>query len=478
MVLARVVDSLLGVLSTLVLARLLVPADFGLVAMATVVIGLLDAMTSVNVQLPLIRNRAVKRCDYDSAWTLQVLSGWVKCGLYIGIAPFLVKYYGDPRVGTVACIIAFGPAIEGFENIGQVNFRRDLRFDKEFRYWVYRRLLTFILTIGIALWLRNYLSLAIAAPIAAMVTVFLSYVMCTYRPRFATRHIREIWAFSKWWMLLDFMGYFGNRGEAFILGGGTTIQVVGAYAVSADLASHLTHDVVGPIGRSLFANYAKLSNNPTDLQRAFQLSFAILTTFSLAAGVGGSLIAKELVVVFLGANWLIATPFVKFLAIHAAFWSLVESMQPYFMVTNRERLFSLCLTGYVAVLIPAIAIAAHTANAEAVAMTRTATTILFSTGMLGMLVTTGVFSLKALVSFLWRPLVAVAVMGLCVWFINLSAAPIILLALKVTTGLIIFPMVLVLLWSVSGRPDGLESTIFSLLSDYTRLAWERLGKTG
>ena len=196
----------IGLLNTIILARVLTPQDFGLVAMATVVIGLLDAVTSVNVDLPLIRNRAVKRCHYDSAWTLQVLSGWVKCGLYLGIAPFLVKYYGDPRVGTVACIIALRPAIEGFENIGQVDFRRDLRFDKEFRYWVYRRLLTFVLTIGIALWLRNYLALAIAAPISAAVTVFLSYVMSRYRPRFATRHLREIWTFSKWWMVLGFMG--------------------------------------------------------------------------------------------------------------------------------------------------------------------------------------------------------------------------------------------------------------------------------
>ena len=258
----------------------------------------------------------------------------------------------------------------------------------------------------------------------------------------------------------------------------TTPQVIGAYTVSADLTAHLTDDVVGPIGRSLMPNYAKISNDPIHLLRAFQLSFAVLATFSLAAGVGASLIAKELVLVLLGANWLIATPFVQLLAIHAAFWSLVESMQPYFIVTNRERLFSLCLTGYVAVLIPAIVIAAHTANVEAVAMTRTATTILFSMGMLGVLVTTGAFSLKALVSFLWRPLVAAAVMGLCVWFIDLSAAPIIVLALRVTTGLIIFPMVLVLLWSVAGRPDGLESTISRLLSDYTRLAWERLGKTG
>ena len=175
------------------------------------------------------------------------------------------KYYGDPRVGTIAYIIALRPAIEGFENIGQVDFRRDLRFDLEFRYWVYRRLVTFVLTIGVALWLRNYLALAIAAPISGAVTVFLSYLMCPYRPRFSFRQFAEIWRFSKWWMVLEFTAFFGNRGEAFILGGLTSPQVIGAYSVSGDLTAHLTHDVVGPIGRSLMPNYAKVSSNPDQL---------------------------------------------------------------------------------------------------------------------------------------------------------------------------------------------------------------------
>jgi O-antigen/teichoic acid export membrane protein len=451
----------IGLLNTVILARLLIPQDFGLVAMANVVLGLLDAVTNPNVDIPLIRG-ATGRSQYDSAWTLQVLAGWVKCGLYLAIAPLLVKYYGDPRVGTIACILAFRPAIEGFENIGQVDFRRHLQFDKEFRYWVYRRLLAFVLTVGIAVWLRNYLALAIAAPISAAVTVSLSYVMSRYRPRFTTRHLRDIWKFSRWWMLLESMGFFGNRGEAFILGGLTTPQVIGAYAVSADVTAHLTHDVVGPIGRSLIPAYAKMSHDASRLLRAFQLSFAALASFSLAAGVGASVIAKDLVLVLLGGKWLIATPFVQLLAIHAAFWSIVESMQPYFMVTNRERLFSLCMAAYAIILIPAIALAAHTASVETVALTRSATTILFSMGMLGVLVATGAFTAKALVSYLWRPLVAAVLMGISVWFIDFSGAPIVVLALRVTTGLIIFPLVIVLLWGITGRPNGIESTIAKL----------------
>ena len=246
--------------------------------------------------------------------------------------------------------------------------------------------------------------------------------MSAYRPRFATRHIGEIWTFSKWWMLMDAMRFFGNRGEAFILGGLTTPQVIGAYTVGADLSGHLTQDVVGPIGRALIPSYAKILENPAQLLRAFQLSFALLATFSLAAGVGASLVAKDLVLVLLGAKWLSAIPFVQWLAIHGAFWSIVQSMQPYFLVTKRERLFALCNTAYVAVLIPAIVIAAHTADVETVAITRTTVTGSFLGGDARSVGRAARFFVSGtLLNFLWRPIIATAVMAICVLSIDLSA---------------------------------------------------------
>jgi O-antigen/teichoic acid export membrane protein len=275
-------------------------------------------------------------------------------------------------------------------------------------------------------------------------------------------------------MFLTGMRFFGNRGEAFILGGLTTPQVIGAYTVGGDLPEHLIQDVVGPIGRALIPSYATMEKHPTQLLRAFRLSFALLATFSLAAGVGASLVAKDLVLVLLGAKWLAVIPFVQRLAIHTAFWSIVQSMLPYFLVTKRERLFSLCITAYVAVLIPAIVIAAHTSDVETVALTRAIVTAILLLGMLGVLLALRIFNLGELLNVLWRPVIAIAVMALCVSSIDLSGPPIVALGVRVVTGLAVFPLVLVVLWALSGRPSGVETAISSLLFDYTRVARGRL----
>ena len=475
----------IGLVNTIILARLLTPADFGLVAMASVVVGFLDAVGDFGVEGPLIRSLAVGRPHYDSAWTLQVIEGLAKTGLLICIAPSLAAYYGDPRVETLVYIIALRPGIEGFENIGQVDFRRQLHFAKDFRYWIYRRLLSFVLSIGIVLWLRNYIALATAAPVTGIATVVLSFIMSSYRPHFTLSRVGEIWAFSKWWLLFGSVRFFGNRGEEFILGGLTTPQVVGGYVVAGDFTRLLTQESVLPALRALTPSYAKLSDNAPQLLRAFRLSFGVLVTISLAVGIGTSVVAEDLVLVVLGTQWHIAIPFFQWLALHNTLWCIVQTTQPYFMVTYRERLFALCNLGYLIVLIPVILIAAHTAGSETaalvVARARAAVTGCFMVGMLAVLVGLGVFSLGQLVDVLWRPLTACAVMAVCVLSagVEVGTPQIVSLGIHVGIGMATFFITLMLLWVISGRPAGTETAIFRLAADYIGVArrkYQRIGK--
>src|SRR5262245_65538229 len=75
MVAVRTLDRSLGLISTMILARLLVPADFGLVAMATSVLGLLEMISAFGFDVALIRHASSDRTHYDTAWTLNALLG-------------------------------------------------------------------------------------------------------------------------------------------------------------------------------------------------------------------------------------------------------------------------------------------------------------------------------------------------------------------------------------------------------------------
>ncbi len=88
--------------------------------------------------------------------------------------------------------LALRAVIGGFENIGTVNFRRDLRFDRFFRYNMYAKLVSFCVTITLAVLWRNYWALVAGIISSQLALNVASYLMHPYRPRFSLAKVGEI----------------------------------------------------------------------------------------------------------------------------------------------------------------------------------------------------------------------------------------------------------------------------------------------
>ncbi|MCB2010349.1 MAG: oligosaccharide flippase family protein, partial [Geminicoccaceae bacterium] len=88
----------LGLLSTLILARLLVPEDFGLVALAATSAAFLETAADFNFDLAIIRQNDSTRADYDTAWTLNLAKALLTAvALYTG-AGWLAGFFEEPRL--------------------------------------------------------------------------------------------------------------------------------------------------------------------------------------------------------------------------------------------------------------------------------------------------------------------------------------------------------------------------------------------
>ena len=160
----RWTDRLIGIASTLILARLLVPADFGIVAMASLVVTLIDTLLDLGVNAALVQNRNAGREDFDAAWTLRLIQSLCATAL-IGIvgAPLAADYFADSRVTPVLWVMALTILVSGAENIGIVAFQKNMEFGREFRFTFLRRLAGFLVTIGLAFWLRSYWAMIFGA---------------------------------------------------------------------------------------------------------------------------------------------------------------------------------------------------------------------------------------------------------------------------------------------------------------------------
>ena len=176
MVAMRWAVRLLGLLSTIVLARLLNPEDFGLFALSVLLIGLAELMGKAGQDMAVIRERDLSREYLDSAWTASILIGFAFGIVLILVAPWIAALFHEPRAELLVQILSARVFLMGFENIGVALFRRDLDFAKDFRFGVYEKLAQVVVTITLAVMFRNYWALVLGAIFGMMIAIAISYV--------------------------------------------------------------------------------------------------------------------------------------------------------------------------------------------------------------------------------------------------------------------------------------------------------------
>lgn len=463
MVAARWAMRLIGLVSTMILARILSPQDFGLVAMVMIAYGLFETLSYASVDLALMRAGHESRAHFDTAWTIQILQGLFVAVSVVAVAPLAARYFDEPRLPAVMLAVAPKALIESLQNIGVVHFRKDLDFAKEFRYSLYNKLLGFVFTIGAAFWLRDYWALVIGHLAAAMVLVATSYAMHPYRPRLSLAKVRELWSFSQWLMVARFGSYLNRKCDTFLLGGAVGAKAVGSYHVAAELASLPSSELVMPIRRALFPTLSKLSDDAQAFARAAADSLGAVATLCLYVSTMMWIGAAEFTTVVLGSKWHDAIPLVQTLAIYAAASSLVLVLEVPLWVAGRTRLAAAQAWLELALLVPLVIVGIRLAGAPGAAAARAALGVAMVPVMMALTVRAGHLGWSTLIGAIWRPvlaaLLAAGVVQMLVgsWASEGLLALLVLLA-KTLLGTAVFVAGLAVLWLLGGRPVSFESS--------------------
>src|SRR5690606_7748414 len=120
----KFIERSIGLVSTVILARLLIPADFGLVAMAMAVFAMLEILGQFGFSQDLIRQKNPSVERFNTAWTLTVCHGVFSALALALIAGPLAGFFKEPRLASVIHVLAVVAFIQIFENIGLVLYRQ------------------------------------------------------------------------------------------------------------------------------------------------------------------------------------------------------------------------------------------------------------------------------------------------------------------------------------------------------------------
>lgn len=467
----RMSTRLLGLASTLALVRLLAPGDFGLVALAAAFAVSLDVCLALGVEEQIIRAERPDRRLYDTAFTVNLLRGAAVGAAVALAAPFAGRFFGDPRLADVLLALALSAVLSGLANIGAVDFRRELRFEREFAMQVIPRLAGIAVTIGLAAWLRSHWALVAGIFVNRLGVVAMSYALHPYRPRLSLAAWRELAGISAWSWALSVASVIKDRSESLVIGRVLGPVAIGHYTVGVEVSTLAATELVDPICRACMPGFAASRREGDASGIDYLRILALLALLTLPAGLGISLVAGPVVALAFGQAWLPAVPVVVVLGIASVFTPLGNVSAAMLTAHARlSRLLGITLAaaglrvGLLLILTPAYGISGAALAVAGAVVAEHMMMVLSAFRLLGL-------RLRRLLPVLWRPVLAAALMALVLWQAGLGweAPPSTASAAAgeairgVALGAACYVAALWLFWTLSGRPMGAEADMAALI---------------
>lgn len=475
MVLLRLLVKSLGLISTMVLARLLVPDDFGLIAIVMAIYALIELINAFGFDVVLIQKQDATDEHYNTAWTIKVLFGVIAAGVMLVAAVPLAEFYQDPRLTPLAQMLSLMFIINGMANIGVVNFRKHLDFKKEFFFEFTTKVCSVTFTLALAYWLRSYWALVYGMVFNAVVRSSLSYILNSYRPWFSFSQLKDIYGFSAWLLLNNLLIYMNLKAKDLIIGRISGVGSAGLYSISDEIAGLPSTEFVASVNRATYPGYAKVSDDNEKLRALYLNVLSSIAMLGIPASIGIALVSPVMVPVLLGEKWLDAIPVIQILGFANALICLNTNVGYIFMAIGKPRLSTLYLSIRVVILLTLMIyltqLYGYLGAAKAVLITSLIMFPLYSIAVSKILNV----SVIAYIGAFFRPAVAAITMyalGSYVYFgqilhpEKLPAFPsfgVTDLILLIAFGGIVFVLMSSVMWLIMGKPDGPESHIFTKL---------------
>jgi len=473
MILWRLATRGLGVISTLILAHVLIPQDFGVVAIATTYVAAFDSISAIGLQDAIIRTSGAGEELHNTAFTLAIIRGALNAAIVAVSAPFAATFFNEPRIVPVLYALAGLALLEGFENIGVVDFRRDLRFDKDFQLFLVPRLVSVAVTISCALAFQSYWALVIGIIALRLVRLAATYLLHPFRPQLSLAEWRQIFGFSFWTWASSIASFGRDRSWTMVVGRFFDPTSVGTFSMASEIGLLPVSELIYPICRALFSGFALARHEGTNLGPAFARAIGVVALVVLPAAIGISAVGNYVVDFALGPKWGGAVPIMQIIAASAPF-TLLTAIGGTVMNASghiKNNFWIVAISAVVGTAASALMAAKFGMSGVAIA-----TGLLMTLeGLLFLVVTARSIRASAgeIMYRLWRPLGATLAMAAVLWIsgygwqipeaLEISTARNIGdCGIAIAIGAVSYAASLCVLWQLSGDADSLELFLLNM----------------
>lgn len=335
----RVIDRVFTLVKVIVLARLLLPEDFGLFGIVALAVSTAEALSRSGMHEALVQRRELMTAHLNTAWTVRVVRGVVLAGLLFGAAPLLADFFGRNALAPLLRLMAAGIVLRGAGNIGIIYFQKELRLHRQFLYEVCAGFVSLATAVILAYKLRNVWAFVWASLAREVVRLLLSYALHPYRPhfQFSLAEARELVGFGRWFFaggIVDFV--FQNVDDALVgklLGMGS----LGIYQMAYKMPHMPLSQVDFVSNRVLFPAYAHIHKQAERFRAGFKTALENVLMIGMPAAAMIAFFAPELVRYTVGSKWEPVVELVPVLSVAILFRLVARAGGPVVAATGNPQ---------------------------------------------------------------------------------------------------------------------------------------------
>lgn len=320
---SEVTSKLVAPISSMILARLLTPEAFGVVATLNMVISFAEIFTDAGFQRYLIQHEFRDEQEKDEAtnvafWSNLVMS-FVLWGIIAIFCEPLATLVGNPGLGYVLIVACFSIPLAAFSSIQMALFKRN--FDFKTLFW--RRLAVTVVplfvTVPLAFWLRSYWALVIGTIITNLVNALLLTIKSNWRPRkyYSIARLKEMFSFCSWSIMDTVLVWATANIDIFFIGRALSAYYLGIYKTSISTVHQFTTIITASIIPVIMPAVSRLQNNIPEMRKVLLKLQKYTSVLLLPMGVGIFMFKDLVTSIMLGNQWIEAAPFI-------GLWALME----------------------------------------------------------------------------------------------------------------------------------------------------------
>ena len=330
----------LAVVKIAILARILLPSQFGVYGIALLVLGFLEMLTETGINVFLIQEKDNLEEYLDSAWVVSILRGILISLVILLSIPLVVWFFDSPQAASLLYLIAGVGFVRGFINPMTVKFQKDLEFKKEFSFQSVLFFADAVVVITLGIITKSESAMIWGMLTAAVLEVIMSFVIFNKRPKLYLDmgKVKKIINAGKWVTGAGIFSYLFQNIDNIVVGKILGTGSLGLYQQAYRISTLPISEVGQIFNKVTFPVFVNISADAERLKNAYKKTLLIIFGLVLPFGLIVTFFSHQIILFILGPNWLPAEPALKVLALFGVLKSLINSSYSLFLSVKLQKI--------------------------------------------------------------------------------------------------------------------------------------------